>query len=66
MRGLLLDFARRCPRMRNVEIRHVFGSLSFEEAAGTMNLSKITIVREWNKAKVWLLRELGLKAGDER
>jgi hypothetical protein len=30
-----------------------------------MNVSKITIVREWNKAKVWLFRELSLKAGDE-
>ena len=106
MRRILVDFARRRPHLKNVEIRHVaideafvvpaqrdadlvaldealtalaeiderkarivelrfFGGLSFEEAAEVMNLSKITIVREWNKAKVWLYRELSLKAGDE-
>ena len=106
MRRILVDFARRRPHMKNVEIRHVamdeafiipaqrdadlvaldealtalaeiderkarivelrfFGGLSFEEAAEVMNLSKITIVREWNKAKVWLFRELSLKANDE-
>jgi RNA polymerase sigma factor (TIGR02999 family) len=106
MRRILVDFARRRPHLKNVEIRHVaideafiipaqrdadlvaldealtalaeiderkarivelrfFGGLSFEEAAEVMNLSKITIVREWNKAKVWLFRELSLKAGDE-
>jgi RNA polymerase sigma factor (TIGR02999 family) len=106
MRRILVDFARRRPHLKNVEIRHVamdeafiipaqrdadlvaldealtalaeiderkarivelrfFGGLSFEEAAEVLNLSKITIVREWNKAKVWLFRELSLKAGDE-
>jgi RNA polymerase sigma-70 factor, ECF subfamily len=106
MRRILVDFARRRPHLKNVEIRHVaideafivaaerdadlvaldealtalaliderkarivelrfFGGLSFEEAAEVMNLSKITIVREWNKAKVWLFRELSLKAVDE-
>ena len=106
MRRILVDFARRRPHLKNVEIRHVaideafivstqrdadlvaldealtalaeiderkarivelrfFGGLSFEEVAEVMNLSKITIVREWNKAKVWLYRELSLKAGDE-
>ena len=106
MRRILVDFARRRPQLKNVEIRHVaideafiipaqrdadlvaldealtalaliderkarivelrfFGGLSFEEVAEVMNLSKITIVRDWNKAKVWLFRELGLKAGDE-
>lgn len=106
MRRILVDFARRRPHMKNMEIRHVamdeafvvpaqrdadlvaldealtalaeiderkarivelrfFGGLSFEEAAEVMNLSKITIVRDWNKAKVWLFHELSVKAGDE-
>jgi RNA polymerase sigma factor (TIGR02999 family) len=106
MRRILVDFARRRPHLKNVEIRHVaideafivstqrdadlvaldealtalaeiderkarivelrfFGGLSFEEVAEVMKLSKITIVREWNKAKVWLFRELSLKAGNE-
>jgi len=106
MRRILVDFARRRPHLKNVEITHVaideafivpaqrdmdlvaldealtalaliderkarivelrfFGGLSFEETAEVLKLSKITIVREWNKAKVWLFRELNLKAGDE-
>lgn len=106
MRRILVDFARRRPHLKNMEIRHVaideafvvpaqrdadlvaldealtalaliderkarivelrfFGGLSFEEVAEVLNLSKITIVREWNKAKVWLFRELNLKADDE-
>ena len=106
MRRILIDFARRRPHLKNVEIRHVaideafivpaqrdadlvaldealtalaeiderkarivelrfFGGLSFEETAEVMQLSKITIVRDWNKAKVWLFRELSRKAGDE-
>lgn len=103
MRRILVDFARRRPHLKSIEIRHVgideafivpaqrdadlvaldealtalaeidarkarvvelrfFGGLSFEEAAEVMKLSKITIVREWNKAKVWLFRELSFKA----
>lgn len=99
MRRILVDFARRRPHLKNMEIRHVaideaivvpaerdadlvaldealttlalmderkarivelrfFGGLSFEETAEVLKLSKITIVREWNKAKVWLFREL--------
>jgi RNA polymerase sigma-70 factor (ECF subfamily) len=106
MRRILVDFARRRPHLKNLEIRHValdeafivpaqrdadlvaldealtafaqidprkarivelrfFGGLSFEEVAVVMKLSKITIVREWNKAKVWLFRELSLKAVNE-
>jgi RNA polymerase sigma factor (TIGR02999 family) len=106
MRRILVDFARRRPRVKSFEIRHVamdealivpaqrdadlvaldealtalakvderkarivelrfFGGLTFEEVAEVMNLSKITIVRDWNKAKVWLFHELSLKAGNE-
>ena len=106
MRRILVDFARRRPRLKNIEVRHVamdealivpaqrdadlvaldealtalaeiderkarivelrfFGGLTFEEVAEVMNLSKITIVRDWNKAKVWLFHELSLKEDDE-
>jgi RNA polymerase sigma factor (TIGR02999 family) len=106
MRHILVDFARRRPHLKNVEVRHVamdeafvvpeqrdadlvaldealtalaeiderkarvvelrfFGGLSFDEAAEVMGLSKITVVREWNKAKVWLYRELSPRAADE-
>ena len=44
-------------KSRIVELRY-FGGLSVEETAEVMKLSSITVTREWNKAKVWLYREL--------
>lgn len=40
-----------------VELRF-FGGLSVDETAEVMNVAPITIMREWNKAKAWLYREL--------
>ena len=40
-----------------VELRF-FGGLSVEETAEVMKVAPITIMREWNKAKAWLYREL--------
>jgi RNA polymerase sigma factor (TIGR02999 family) len=40
-----------------VELRF-FGGLTNEEAAKTLGLSAKTVMREWQTAKVWLLREL--------
>ena len=44
-------------KARVVELRF-FGSLSVEETAEVLKLSPITVIREWNKAKAWLYREL--------
>ena len=44
-------------KSRIVELRF-FGGLSVKESAEVMQLSEITIIREWNKAKAWLYREL--------
>ena len=44
-------------KSRIVELRF-FGGLSVEETAEVMHMSTITIIREWNKAKAWLYREL--------
>lgn len=44
-------------KSRIVELRF-FGGLSVEETAEVMHLSSITVIREWNKAKAWLYREL--------
>jgi RNA polymerase sigma factor (TIGR02999 family) len=44
-------------KSRIVELRF-FGGLSVEETAEVMQESTITIIREWNKAKAWLYREL--------
>jgi len=35
-----------------------FGGLSVEETAEVLKVSPITVIRSWNFAKVWLLREL--------
>jgi len=42
---------------RIVELRF-FGGLSVEETAEVMKLAPVTVIREWNKAKAWLYREL--------
>lgn len=44
-------------KSRIVELRF-FGGLSVKESAAVMQLSEITVIREWNKAKAWLYREL--------
>jgi len=45
-----------------VELRF-FGGLSVEETAEVLKVAPITVMREWNKAKAWLYREL--KKSDE-
>jgi RNA polymerase sigma factor (TIGR02999 family) len=44
-------------KSRLVELRF-FGGLSVEEAAAVLQISPQTAARDWNMAKVWLLREL--------
>jgi RNA polymerase sigma factor (TIGR02999 family) len=46
--------ARKC---EIVELRF-FGGLTVEETAEMLQLSPITIIREWNKAKAWLYHAL--------
>src|SRR5688572_18278248 len=40
-----------------VELRF-FGGLSVEETAEVMRVAPVTVIREWNKARAWLYREL--------
>jgi RNA polymerase sigma-70 factor (ECF subfamily) len=40
-----------------VELRF-FGGLTVDETAEVMHISRDTVIRDWNLAKVWLLREL--------
>ncbi len=47
-------------KSRIVELRF-FGGLSVEETAEVLNVASITVIREWNKAKAWLYRELSQK-----
>ena len=99
MRRILVDFARRRPRVQGDSVRHVsleealsvaaepdadlvaldealvelaeldprkarivelrfFGGMSVEETAEFLGISPATALREWNKAKAWLYREL--------
>lgn len=46
------------PRKAQIVELRFFGGLSVDETAEVMKLSSITIIREWNKAKAWLYREL--------
>ena len=42
---------------RIVELRF-FGGLGVEETAEVLKISRITVIREWKRAKAWLHREL--------
>ncbi len=44
-------------KSRIVELRF-FGGLSVEETAEVLKVAPVTVMREWNKAKAWLYREL--------
>ena len=44
-------------KARVVELRY-FGGLSVEETAEVLKVSGITVMRDWNMAKLWLLKEL--------
>jgi RNA polymerase sigma-70 factor, ECF subfamily len=44
-------------RSQVVELRY-FGGLSVEETAEVLGLSRQTVIRDWNAAKLWLLRAL--------
>lgn len=99
MRRILVDFARKRPRITGDIVHHVsleealtvsvskdndlvaldealtelakfderkakivelkfFGGLSVEETAEVLKISGVTVMREWQKAKAWLYREL--------
>jgi RNA polymerase sigma-70 factor, ECF subfamily len=40
-----------------IELR-CFGGLSVEETAAVLDISDVTVKREWAKAKAWLYREM--------
>jgi RNA polymerase sigma factor (TIGR02999 family) len=44
-------------KARIVELKF-FGGLSVEETAAVLQISGITVMREWQKAKAWLYRRL--------
>lgn len=44
-------------KVRVVEMKF-FGGLTFEEIAGVLKISPVTVKRDWSFAQTWLLREL--------
>jgi len=47
---------------RVFELRY-FGGMSVEEVSEILNVSAITVARDWRMAKVWLRREIAPRAG---
>jgi RNA polymerase sigma-70 factor, ECF subfamily len=61
---IVLDDAMRAlahfdPRKARVVELRFFGGLSAEETAEVLNISPITVTRDWNTARAWLYREMG-------
>ena len=50
----LKDLARFDQRKARIVELRFFGGLSVEETAEVLNVSPITVMREWSKAKAWL------------
>lgn len=46
------------PRKGRVFELRYFGGMSIEETAQTLNVSPVTIARDWRMAKAWLRREM--------
>ena len=55
----LNELAKADPRKSKVVELRFFGGLSVEETAEALNVSPVTVMREWRVAKAWLYRELG-------
>ena len=56
--------ARMDPRKAQVVELRFFGGLSVEETAEVLKVSPVTVMRDWNTARAWLLREMGGGAHD--
>ena len=60
----LTVLARMDPRKGQVVELRFFGGLSLEETAHVLQISPITVRRDWSSAKVWLYRELTGRTSD--
>jgi RNA polymerase sigma factor (TIGR02999 family) len=54
----LNELEKHDPRKSRIVEMRFFGGLSVEETAEVLKVSPVTVMREWNKAKAWLYREL--------
>jgi len=55
--------ARLDPRKVQVVEMRFFGGLSVDETAAVLNVSPVTVMRDWRTAKGWLYRELTRRIG---
>jgi len=46
------------PRKSQIVELRFFGGMTVEETAEVLKIAPITVIREWNVAKAWLLREI--------
>jgi RNA polymerase sigma factor (TIGR02999 family) len=61
MDDALTDLSTLDPRKgRIVEMRY-FGGMSVEETARVLEVSAVTVMREWRTAKAWLLRAISTR-----
>ena len=51
--------ARKDPRKAQIVEMRFFAGLSMEETAVALDVSSRTVLRDWNLAKAWLMREMG-------
>src|SRR6202167_5513043 len=63
--GAMDALARLDPRKVQVVEMRFFGGLSVEETAEVLNVSSVTVMRDWSTAKAWLYRELAGGMTDE-
>ncbi|MEM9554967.1 MAG: sigma-70 family RNA polymerase sigma factor [Acidobacteriota bacterium] len=49
----------RDPRKAQVVQMRFFGGLTLDEVAEVLDISQVTVVRDWRLARAWLLREFG-------
>lgn len=56
--GAMHALARFDSRKAKVVELRFFGGLSVEETAEVLNVSSITVMRDWNTARAWLYREM--------
>ena len=54
----LTELSKLDPRKSQIVEMRFFGGLSVDETAEVLQISSVTIMREWKKAKAWLYREL--------
>lgn len=52
------QLARMDPRQARVVELRFFGGLTVDETAEVLNISSVTVMRDWSTAKAWLYREM--------